>query len=428
VAFTSQASDLVPGDTNLAEDIFVRDLQTGTTERVSVSNTGAEQNRGAIEPSISADGRFVAFTSNSTNLVSMTVNGLMSIYVRDRVAAKTEIASITDGGQQANDVCRVPSISGDGRFVAFWSAASNLGPNPDRHRQIHVRDLQSGTLVQASRSSGGELANSECYYPAVSNDGRFVVFKSSATNLVSDDTNEVEDTFLRDLAAGTTARVDLAHDGAEANAGGSDPAISADGRYVAFSSVSTNLVPGDTNATGDIFVRDLLGGPGFTSVCDPGASGVIGCPCGNPPSGAGRGCDNSAVTGGASLAASGGTFLSSDSLVFTTSGEKPTATSVLLQGTTLVTSGAVYGQGVRCVGGTMKRLFTKTASGGSVTAPNFGAGDPSVSARSAAKGNPIAAGETRTYLVYYRDPIVLGGCPSGSTFNATQTGTVSWSP
>jgi hypothetical protein len=117
-----------------------------------------------------------------------------------------------------------------------------------------------------------------------------------------------------------------------------------------------------------------------------------------------------------------------DSLVFTTSGEKPTATSVLLQGTTLVASGSVYGQGVRCVGGALKRLYTKTASGGSITAPEFGLGDPTVSARSAAKGNPIGAGQSRWYLVFYRDPVVLGACPAASTFNATQTGQVSWSP
>jgi hypothetical protein len=128
------------------------------------------------------------------------------------------------------------------------------------------------------------------------------------------------------------------------------------------------------------------------------------------------------------MAASGIAYLSMDSLVFTTSGEKPTATSVLLQGTTLVSGGATYGQGIRCVGGTLKRLFTKTASGGSITCPNFGAGDPTVSARSAAKGSPISAGQSRWYLVFYRDPIVLGGCPASSTFNATQTGQVTWSP
>jgi hypothetical protein len=116
-----------------------------------------------------------------------------------------------------------------------------------------------------------------------------------------------------------------------------------------------------------------------------------------------------------------------DSLVFTTSAEKPTATSIVMQGNALAAGGLVFGQGIRCVGGTLKRLYTKTAVAGGITAPNFGAGDPTVSARSATLGNVIQAGQSRWYLVYYRDPIVLGGCPAASTFNATQTGQVVWS-
>jgi hypothetical protein len=111
--------------------------------------------------------------------------------------------------------------------------------------------------------------------------------------------------------------------------------------------------------------------------------------------------------------------------VFTTSAEKPTATSIVMQGNSLLASGLVFGQGVRCVGGTLKRLYTKTASGGSITAPQ--GGDLSVSARSSALGDVISAGQSRCYLVYYRDPIVLGGCPASSTFNATQTARIDWS-
>jgi hypothetical protein len=117
-----------------------------------------------------------------------------------------------------------------------------------------------------------------------------------------------------------------------------------------------------------------------------------------------------------------------DSLVFTTSGEKPTATSVLLQGTAPAPGGVVYGQGVRCVAGTLKRLCTKHAVAGSITAPDFGSGDPSVSARSATLGDVIQAGQSRGYLVDYRDPSVLGGCPASSTFHATQTEGVTWWP
>jgi hypothetical protein len=176
----------------------------------------------------------------------------------------------------------------------------------------------------------------------------------------------------------------------------------------------------------DVFVRDR-DISGFTSLCDGGVGGVTACPCANPPAGPGRGCDNSAGTGGAALSASGAAYLSRDSLVFTTNGERPTAFGIVLQGTTALTSGVVYGQGVRCVGGTLLRLYSKTASGGSITAPDFGAGDPTVSARSAAMGDVIQPGQSRWYLVYYRDPTVLGGCPASSTFNATQTGQVDWS-
>jgi hypothetical protein len=128
------------------------------------------------------------------------------------------------------------------------------------------------------------------------------------------------------------------------------------------------------------------------------------------------------------VSATGIAYLSTDSLVFTTSGEKPTATSTLWQGPTSPATGIVFGQGVRCVNGSLNRLFNKSAVGGSITAPDFAAGDPPISARSAAKGAPISPGQTRYYFVSYRDPIVLGGCPATSTFNVTQTGRIDWQP
>lgn len=160
--------------------------------------------------------------------------------------------------------------------------------------------------------------------------------------------------------------------------------------------------------------------------CVPGQGGVRACPCGNPPTGPARGCNNSAATGGAALTAAGRASLANDTLVFTTTGERPTALSVLLQGTTSLNAGVIAGQGVRCVAGRMKRLYDKNASGGSITAPQ--GTEANVSARSAALGDVIAPGERRLYAVHYRDPIVLGGCPSGSTFNTTQAGDVYWLP
>jgi hypothetical protein len=161
-------------------------------------------------------------------------------------------------------------------------------------------------------------------------------------------------------------------------------------------------------------------------ICDPGLGGVLACPCANPPSSAGRGCDNSAGTGGASISGTGASSLANPTLSFTTAGEKPSATSILLQGSASAPAGIVFGQGVRCANGVLKRLYVKTAVAGSISAPDFGAGDLDIAARSAALGGPINAGEQRWYSVYYRDPIVLGGCSAISTFNVTNTAEVLW--
>src|SRR5262249_5943494 len=142
--------------------------------------------------------------------------------------------------------------------------------------------------------------------------------------------------------------------------------ISPDGRYTAFGSLASNLVSGDSNQVPDVFVHDLQSS-GFVSLCVPGADGVIDCPCSNPPSAPGRGCENSSATGGANLVATGNAYLSMDSVVFTTSGETPSPLSIVPQGNGEVPGGSVYGQGVRCLGGTvLRRLFTKQATGGSI--------------------------------------------------------------
>ncbi len=184
-----------------------------------------------------------------------------------------------------------------------------------------------------------------------------------------------------------------------------------------------------TAPTNEIFrgLRLLTAAPSLiTPICDAGVGSVIPCPCSNPPSTTGRGCENSAATGGASITANGTPSLAADTLVFSTAGEKPTATSIVLQGNVFNVTGVVFGQGLRCVGGSLKRLYTKAASGGSITAP--AGADPSVSARSAAAGDPISATQHRYYMVYYRDPIVLGGCPATSTFNGTNALDVQWAP
>ncbi|MFN0009809.1 MAG: TolB family protein [Planctomycetota bacterium] len=440
VAFASSATNLVAIDTNGFPDVFVRDLQGGTTERVSVDSSGAEANGfGSFCAAISSDGRFVVFTSHATNLIAGDTNGWLDYFIRDRLNSTTEIVNISsDGAQGNNSNGPDAAVSADGRYVAFESASTNLvAGDTNGLLDVFVRDRQSGTTERASIDSGGIQANNNSRNPAISADGRYVAFASDAANLVAGDSNGVQDVFVRDRQSATTQRVNLHSDGTQANSESAYPSISGDGRYVSFRSSATNLVPGDTNGSDDVFVRDRTGGLTLTGLCDPGVGGVVACPCSNQPNGPGRGCDNSAGTGGAILSASGGAYLSSDSLVFTTSGENPTSLSLVLQGTAQAPDGQVLGAGVHCTGGSVKRLYTKMASGGSIVAPDFGMGDPAVSARSAALGDTILSGQSRWYFVAYRESAQPRGCQekvgtiepfAEMLFNATQTGRVSWSP
>ena len=435
VVFSSMAANLVPGDTNQVQDVFVRDRQSATTERVSVDSGGAQGNGHSSNAAISADGRFVLFSSLANDLVPGDTNQVQDVFVRDRQLGTTERVSVGPGGVQADSACGSYGLamSADGRFVAFDSSATNLvAGDTNGWRDVFVRDRQLGTTELVSVDSAGAqtIGGDSCFYGlSISADGRYVAFASSAVNLVPGDTNHDWDVFLRDRELGTTERVSVDSSGAQGNddSGTYGVAVSANGGFVAFESKATNLVSGDTNAVSDVFGRDRIGS-GFTSLCDPGANGVIACPCSNPPAGPGRGCDNSSSTGGAVLSAGGAVRLSADTLSFTTTGQKPQTASLLVQGTAAIQGGAIYGQGVRCVGGALSRLFTKSASAGGITVPDFAAGDPPVSARSAALGDTIQAGQSRWYLVLYRDATVLGGCPATSYFNTTQTGQVTWGP
>jgi Tol biopolymer transport system component len=425
VAFESLATNLVPGDANGQPDVFVRDRVSGTTELVSISTSGAQGNGISEVPAISADGRFVAFESIASNLIAGDSNGVYDVFVRDRQSATTERVSIRSGGAQSNGPSYWASISANGRFVSFTSEATNLVPgDTNAHRDVFVRDSRNATTERVSLGVGGTQGNGDSFSGFISADGRYVAFSSGASNLVPNVTTP--QVYFRDLQTGAIEVASIASDGSLSNGAGDQVCVTAGGRYVVFRSAATNLVPGDTNANTDVFLHDRQA-TGFTSVCEPGSDNVIACPCGNAPSTSGRGCDNSSATGGGMLAASGIAYLSIDSLVFTTGGQVPSSLSLLLQGNAVLPSGVVYGQGLRCAGGTLKRLFIKTSQAGSVTAPDFGAGDSTVSARSSNLGDSIQPGESRWYFVYYRDMTVLGGCPATSTFNATQAGRVTWS-
>jgi Tol biopolymer transport system component len=265
VAFVSSATNLVPGDTNGVFDVFVHDRVTGTSERVSVDSVGVQANNQSSMPSISGDGRYVAFNSSATNLVPGDTNGVDDVFVHDRVTGATERVSVDTAGLQANaqDYAYnyAPSISADGRYVAFESYASNLVPGDTNGIwDIFVHDRVTAATERVSVDSPGAQGNGNSYGPSISADGRYVVFESSASNLVPGDTNGAADVFVRDRATGATGRVSVDSAGAQGNYWSSLPSISADGRYVTFDSSATNLVPGDTNSTLDVFVHDRVTG------------------------------------------------------------------------------------------------------------------------------------------------------------------------
>jgi len=428
VIYTSFADNLVGGDTNGTWDVFVRDRQTATTERVSLASGNIQGNGPSGIAGLSSDGRYVAFISYATNLVTGDTNGHIDAFVHDRQTGATQRVSVASDGTQSDGDSPIAVISADGRFVAFLSTATNLVPNDiSGWQDIFVRNLRLGTTERVSVGMGGLDADGDSGWPGISDDGRFVSFSSAASNLVPGGIPYHGDVFVYDRLNASTEIVSTTTGGALANSGGGLPAISSDGRYVVFRSSATDLVPNDTNGCTDIFLHDRHSS-GFTSLCDPGVNNVIACPCGNPPIGPGRGCNNSSFTGGAFLTASGIAYLAQDSLVFTTQLEKPTATSVLLQGTSSATNGFVFGQGVRCAGGQLKRMYVKIAVNGSITAPDGSTNDLPVSARSAQFGLPIQPGQPYVYQVYYRDSTVLGGCNALSTFNCTQAGSVTFWP
>lgn len=327
VAFESSASNLVSGDTNGCADVFVRDLQTGLTERVSIPSSGGEANGWSGDPAISADGRYVAYGSAATNLMAGDTNGVEDVFVVDRTDGSVARVSVAGGGTQADAACRYPSLSADGRYVAFESFAgtlvpgdtnsywdvfvhdrdldadgvydepgqvqtrrvsvasdgsqaeamgtytygqtvlsadgryvafvswsrklTDLGENPNQ--QVLVHDRVTGATICASSSAQGTPANGSSTWPSLSADGRYLAFASLATNLISPDNQG--GLFVRDLVTGQVDAATLRVDG---QGGGTRSSISGDGRYIAFESTDGNLVAGDTNAVTDVFVLDRL--------------------------------------------------------------------------------------------------------------------------------------------------------------------------
>ncbi len=263
VVFSSRASNLVTGDTNGSEDIFLTDLQTGTTILISVDSQGNQTNNRSFNADISADGRFITFASFADNLVANDTNNISDIFLHDTQTGITTLISVDSNGNQANGMNMVESsVSDDGRFVAFSSTATNLVSGDTNGRfDVFLRDTVMGTTTRISTDSAGNELFSDSGTPEISGDGRFVAFNSFAANLVAGDTNGTFDTFVKDLQTGAVTPVSVDSAGNTGNGfSGVSIGISTDGRFVVFDSAASNLVTGDTNAASDIFVRDMQTG------------------------------------------------------------------------------------------------------------------------------------------------------------------------
>ncbi len=278
VAFESSATNLVANDTNGVDDVFVHDRMTNSTVRISVSSTGQAGDAKSGRPAISNDGRYVAFFSDASNfsdgdttvfdsMLCPACTGQRDVFVHDRDPDMNGIfdegngvttrVSVSSSGVSGNGSSTRPAISGDGQVVAYRSAATNLvAADTNGVIDVFVHNLQTSTTVRASVGPAGLEADAKSDRPAVSNDGKFVVFFSDATNFVADDTNALRDVYVFNIASQTTVLVSVGASGALSNGASSRPSLSGNGRFVAFRSDASNLVNGDTNMFEDIFVRD----------------------------------------------------------------------------------------------------------------------------------------------------------------------------
>ena len=289
VAFDSMARNLAGGGGNFA-DVFLRDTCVGapagctpSVTLISLSSQGQSGNDGSFDPSISATGRFVAFSSAATNLVSSDTNGFSDVFVSDTCigastscAPSTMMASLDGAGNQIPLHSGFPHISGNGRFVAFasFTIGTIAGEEAFLSSIINVRDTCMGapagcspTTSQTDVGPGGVSANANSFSPIISSSGRYVAFQSMATNLVTPNLNSgVDQVFLADTCIGTSGctpsmtLVSVDQAGSEISQSGSLNAMSSDGRFVVFSSPDNNIVAGDSNGFDDVFVRDTCNG------------------------------------------------------------------------------------------------------------------------------------------------------------------------
>ncbi|MDT7789547.1 MAG: hypothetical protein QOF58_7966 [Pseudonocardiales bacterium] len=257
VAFVSSATNLVPGDTNGVDDVFVTDMVSGRVSRVSGGNGPAYGS-----PAISADGRYVAFRSEASTLVEGDTNSVADVFLADRVSGSVRrISTSFDGVQGDKLVHHGLAMSADGRFVVFPSAATNLVPGDTNGSvDMFVKDVVSGAVERVNVSASGEQTSSYTLMPAITPDGSRVLFVAWGDTLVPGDTEDTPDIFMKDRRSGAITRVNTRADGVVSDAQPYQPSVSADGRYVVFSSLASNLVRRDTNNVDDVFLKDMRSG------------------------------------------------------------------------------------------------------------------------------------------------------------------------
>ena len=298
IAFRSGADNLVPNDTNDRPDILVHDRWTGDTSRVGIGTSGEELERGSHSGDLSGDGRFVAFNSQksvsalllddiyihdrfsrTTEMITSAsaeltgfyspqlsydgryvvyVRNIDEVYIHDRQSGHIELISVNNAGVAANGYCWDPAVSADGNVVAYKSWATNLVTGYNSQHNIFIRDIPVGKTYAVSKNIYGSEPNGTSERPALSGDGRFIAFESDADDLVPNDTNMKDDVFVYDRVTGVTTRVSVNSSGQQGDESSSNPSISRDGNFVAFSSYSTNLVSGVSGS--QIYIRDRNAG------------------------------------------------------------------------------------------------------------------------------------------------------------------------
>ena len=483
IAFSSQSTNLVSGDANGAWDVFVRDrLATGTASIARVSNAsgGNAANRDSRRAWISADGTRIAFTSIATNLVAGDTNNSEDVFIAaNPFVGGSSIAAITNvtASTTATDTL-VTGISANGDVICYETSRRVLGADTNGVKDVYRHVVSLGTTTLESVSSAGALANAFSTGGCLSSDGQILCFNSAATNLVAGDTNGQTDTFIRDVGTGTTTRI-LGTNGAQpnnsaigvpccspdgiriafataasnilqgvgngliqvlvhdrttqelglgsfgigiimtANGHSTAPALSAT-KIVAFDSKATDLVSGDTNAADDVFTRDFMLPAGTAFCFGDGTSGN--CPCTPVVNGApGHGCPNSVWVQGALLQAQGVPQVSNDTLRLVTS-FVPVSTAATFVQCDAVMSAVPFGDGLWCLSGTLVRLGTNTSVNGLVAFGYANPGDPAISVKG---GVPPLVGGTYYYFVDYRNSANF--C-TGFTYNATNGIAVTWIP